>query len=71
MLMTRSGINNIVIMHYSKIVTIATRYSLLRKQFKNNRGEEISILDYQTQQAKVVSRIAEVYAYVSTFKAIS
>jgi acyl-CoA oxidase len=57
MLVTRSAITNIVVNKYSKIVTIATRYSLLRKQFKNAKGEEIPVLDYQTQQAKVISRI--------------
>lgn len=35
MLMTRSNINHIVTSQYAKIVTIATRYSLLRKQFKD------------------------------------
>ena len=36
MLMTRSGINNIVLNQYSKIITIATKYSILRTQFKNS-----------------------------------
>ena len=57
MLVTRAGINNMVFGLYSKIVTIATRYSLLRTQFKDNKGQEIPVLDYQTQQAKVISRI--------------
>ena len=39
MLVTRSGINNIVFSLYSKIITIITRYSLLRRQFKDNKGE--------------------------------
>ena len=38
MLVTRSGINNIVTTLYSKIVTIITRYSLLRRQFKDSKG---------------------------------
>ena len=46
-----------VFSYYSKIVTIITRYSILRRQFKDNKGEEIPVLDYQTQQAKVISRI--------------
>lgn len=70
MLLTRSNINVVASQKYSKIITIATRYSLLRKQFKNNKGEEISILDYQTQQAKVISRIGEVYAFWFTGKRI-
>ena len=63
MLVTRSGITRISSNKYSKVVTIATRYSLLRKQFKNANGEEISVLDYQTQQAKIISRIGELYAF--------
>jgi acyl-CoA oxidase len=39
MLMTRSGINSIAANQFSKIVTIGTKYSLLRKQFKNDKGE--------------------------------
>ena len=71
MLITRSAIVKTVTLQYAKIVAIATRYSLLRKQFKDTKGKEIPILDYQTQQAKVISRIGEVYAFVSTFKAIN
>jgi acyl-CoA oxidase len=71
MLMTRSAINTVVSKQYSKIITIITRYSLLRKQFRNEKGEEIPVLDYQTQQAKVISRIGEVYAYLATAKAIT
>ena len=71
MLMTRSAINTVISKQYSKIITIITRYSLLRKQFRNEKGEEIPVLDYQTQQAKVISRIGEVYAYLATSKAIT
>lgn len=71
MLVTRSGINNIVFGLYSKIITIATRYSLLRTQFKDNKGQEIPVLDYQTQQAKVISRIGQVYAFMFTCKSIN
>lgn len=71
MLMTRSGINLISTTLYSKVVTIGVRYSLLRRQFKNAKGEEVPVLDYQTQQAKIVSRVGEVYAYLFTTKAIA
>ena len=71
MLMTRSAITHVISNQYSKIVTIATRYSLLRRQFKNKKNEEIPILDYQTQQAKVISRIGEAYAFVFTHKSIN
>lgn len=42
----------------AKMSTIATRYSLVRTQFKNANGQEIPVLDYQTQQEKVIPRIA-------------
>ena len=35
MLMTRAAITDITTRQLAKIATIATRYSLLRKQFKN------------------------------------
>ena len=38
MLVTRSAINTVISKQYSKIVTIITRYSLLRKQFRNEQG---------------------------------
>lgn len=71
MLITRSGVNNIIANHFSKVALITTRYSILRKQFKNSKGEEISVLDYQTQQAKVLSRIGEVFALLFTAKKIT
>lgn len=38
MLMTRSAISAVVAKQYSKMITIITRYSLLRKQFRNEKG---------------------------------
>lgn len=35
---------------YASAITIATRYSLFRRQFKNAAKEEIKIMDYQLQQ---------------------
>lgn len=62
MLITRSNLVKILANNISKIVTIATRYSIVRKQFKNAKGEEIPVLEYQTQQEKIIPRIAEAYA---------
>jgi acyl-CoA oxidase len=70
MLVTRSAITINLGNQYAKIAIIATRYSLLRRQFKDEKGEEIPILNYQTQQTKVLSRIGEVYACIATAKAI-
>jgi acyl-CoA oxidase len=47
---------------YSCAITIATRYSLFRRQFKNIAKEEIQIIDYQLQQEKIIDRVAEYYA---------
>ena len=35
---------------YSCAITIATRYSFFRRQFKNAAKEEIRVIDYQLQQ---------------------
>jgi len=58
MLMTRSGITKISATEMSKMTTIITRYSILRTQFKDKNGQEIPVLNYQTQQQKVLPRIA-------------
>lgn len=47
---------------YALPITIAVRYSLFRRQFRNGKKEEVTIMDYQTQQDKVLPRIAEYYA---------
>ena len=62
MLLTRAVLTLNGFYSASKAVTIATRYSLVRTQFKDKNGEEIPVLNYQTQQEKVLSRISEAYA---------
>lgn len=51
----------------AKAVTIATRYSMIRKQFKNDAGQEIAIIEYQLQQEKVIPYIAEAYAILFSY----
>ncbi|MDO5736505.1 MAG: acyl-CoA dehydrogenase [Propionibacteriaceae bacterium] len=47
-----------------KALSIATRYSLQRKQFrKPGMGQEVTLLDYQTHQRKLLPNIAKAYAY--------
>ncbi|XP_021752742.1 acyl-coenzyme A oxidase 2, peroxisomal-like [Chenopodium quinoa] len=47
-----------------KIVsTIAIRYSLLRQQFGPPKQPEVSILDYQSQQHKLMPMLASTYAF--------
>ncbi|KVH92214.1 Acyl-CoA dehydrogenase/oxidase [Cynara cardunculus var. scolymus] len=43
--------------------TIAIRYSLLRQQFGPPKKPEISILDYQSQQHKLMPMLASTYAF--------
>lgn len=44
-------------------VTIATRYSLLRQQFGPPKQPEVSILDYQSHQHKLMPMLASTYAF--------
>uniref|UniRef100_A0ACD5XZ15 Uncharacterized protein n=1 Tax=Avena sativa TaxID=4498 RepID=A0ACD5XZ15_AVESA len=44
-------------------VTIAVRYALLRQQFGPRRQPEISILDYQSHQHKLMPMLASAYAF--------
>ncbi|XP_008803753.2 acyl-coenzyme A oxidase 2, peroxisomal [Phoenix dactylifera] len=44
-------------------VTIAVRYSLLRQQFGPPKKPEVSILDYQSQQHKLMPMLASTYAF--------
>lgn len=43
--------------------TIAIRYSLLRQQFGPPKQPEVSILDYQSQQHKLMPMLASTYAF--------
>ncbi|XP_022751054.1 acyl-coenzyme A oxidase, peroxisomal-like isoform X2 [Durio zibethinus] len=44
-------------------VTIAVRYSLLRQQFGPPKQPEVSILDYQSHQHKLMPMLASTYAF--------
>lgn len=47
-----------------KALSIATRYSLARTQFRlPGLGAEVPLLDYQAQQRKLLPNIAKAYAY--------
>ncbi len=43
-------------------MTIAIRYSAQRQQFGPSDGAEIAVLDYQTQQRKLLPMLATAYA---------
>lgn len=49
----------------ARTLTIGTRYSLFRTQFKDSNGTEMKILDYQLQQDKIIPLIAETFALFS------
>ena len=51
---------------YEQVITIAVRYSMFRRQFKNKANEEIPIIEYQLQQEKLIPRVAEYYAMTIT-----
>ncbi|NXI71961.1 ACOX2 oxidase, partial [Anseranas semipalmata] len=59
-----SLISDEVILPLMKACTIAIRYSAVRRQSKLNPGEEeAKILDYQTQQEKLLPQLAAAYAF--------
>jgi hypothetical protein len=47
---------------YAQAIIIGARYSLFRKQGLGEDKAEMRIIDYLTQQEKVLTRIAEYYA---------
>ena len=49
---------------YGIIITAAARYSMFRTQFKGKKGEN-KVIEYQTQQDKIISRVAEAYGIVA------
>jgi len=58
MLKIRAIIPKNVFYNLSKCILILTRFSLARRQFKDNKGVEIPLLNYQLQQEKIFPRIA-------------
>ena len=62
MMEVRKFISSLSPLVYSCAITIATRYSFFRRQFKNAGNEEIKIIDYQLQQEKIIDRVAEYFA---------
>ncbi|KAM6121146.1 peroxisomal acyl-coenzyme A oxidase 2 [Pterocles gutturalis] len=59
-----SLISDEVIIPLMKACTIAIRYSVVRRQSKLKPGEEeAKILDYQTQQEKLLPQLAAAYAF--------
>lgn len=54
----------------AKGLAIAVRYSHLRRQFKNQQGEEEIVMNYQLQQHKLIPLVAKAYAMISGYQNI-
>ena len=62
MMSVRRAISNSCSEYLSLAVTISTRYSIVRNQFKDDDGKELRVFDYQTQMDKILPLIAMTYA---------
>lgn len=64
MVFVRQGIVIDASIYLSRAVTIAVRYSAVRRQFgKKDEPGEIKVIEYRTQQAGLFPLLATVYAY--------
>ena len=61
MLHVRNQIVQCTVLTHAQAITIAVRYSLYRRQFKNEHGQEVKILDYQLQLEKLLPIVASAY----------
>ncbi|CAF1444008.1 unnamed protein product [Adineta steineri] len=59
----RVGISSLAIGLLIKCITIAVRYSCVRKQFGPSPGIEIPIIEYQTQNWRLTPIVASLYIY--------
>lgn len=62
MMLVRRLLSGYVSKAYAQSITIAGKYSFARKQFKDDKKNEIPIINYQLQQNKIISCIAEHFA---------
>ncbi|XP_063952128.1 peroxisomal acyl-coenzyme A oxidase 1-like [Lytechinus pictus] len=64
MILVRTKIVEAASYEIAKAITVATRYSVIRRQGSiEKNGPEVPILDYQTQQHKLFPGIAAAYAF--------
>ncbi|XP_068216006.1 peroxisomal acyl-coenzyme A oxidase 1-like [Palaemon carinicauda] len=72
MVRVRVGIARDVCIQLQQAVTIATRYSAVRRQSELVPGEpEPQILDYETQQYKILPQIASVFALLFSSRSVT
>ena len=70
MMKTRTVLLNASANYLGKGVAIALRYSFLRKQFRNDRKEEVPVIQYQLQQFKLFPFLAKSFAMQCSFRKI-
>lgn len=79
MVLVRTVVVDMVAFNLGRAVTIATRYSAVRRQAKIDKEEdpsthesppEVQILDYQAQQYKLFPCLALAHAFKATFVAL-
>jgi len=63
MMYVRMAIVNECWFSLAKALTITVRYNLVRTQFKDEKGHERKVLDYQTQMDKLIPLIASAYTF--------
>lgn len=59
----RVGITSRCVDFLTRAITIAIRYSAVRKQFGPTDKEEYPVLEYQAQQYRLIPHLANVYAF--------
>ena len=59
----RVGIINMANCNLHLAVVIAVRYSAVRRQFGEGSGEEQAVLEYQTQQRRLMPYLAACFAH--------
>ncbi|CAF1273683.1 unnamed protein product [Didymodactylos carnosus] len=59
----RVGISSLAIGLLTNCITIAVRYSCVRKQFGPSPGVEIPVIEYQTQNWRLIPIIASLYVF--------
>ena len=62
MMLIRKLISMLTPKIYGTGLVIAGRYSMIRKQFRDDQKQEITLMDYQLQQNKILSCLADYYA---------
>ena len=71
MMKSRTALLGMSAGYLGKAISIAIRYSFIRKQFKNQVGKEIPIIQYQLQQYRLFGLLAKTYAMRCSYNHIT